>query len=69
MYHDTQTRTKTEKRMVRLVHLPTKLSQVNLHSTHPVVLPHFVVVKQGDVNEVVKLLIPASNRLQPFVWV
>ena len=55
--------------MVRLVHLPTKLSQVNLHSTHPVVLPHFVVVKQGDVNEVVKLLIPASNRLQPFVWV
>ena len=49
--------------MVRLVHLPTKLPQVNLHSTHPVVLPHLVVVKQGNVNEVVKLLVPVSSGL------
>ena len=42
--------------------LPTKLPQVDFHSAHPVVLPHLVVVKQGNVNEVVKLLIPASSR-------
>ena len=52
-------------------HLPTKLPQVDFHSTHPVVLPHLVVVKQGNVNEVVKLLVPVSSSglLQPDICV
>ena len=41
--------------------LPTELPQVDFHSAHPVVLPHLVVVKQGNVNEVVKLLVPSSR--------
>ena len=55
--------------MVRLVHLPTKLPQVDLQSTHPVVLPHLIVVKQGDIDEVVKLLVPLSGRFQPSIRV
>lgn len=65
----TKTSTENERITVRLGrHLSTKLPQVDLHSTHPVVLPHLVMVKQGNVDEVIKLLIPASSRLlQPNV--
>ena len=41
--------------------LPTELPQVNFHSAHPVVLPNLIVVKQGNVNEVVELLVPSSR--------
>ena len=42
--------------------LPTELPQVDFPPAHPVVLPHLVVVKQGNVNEVVELLVPSSSR-------
>ena len=43
-----------------VTHLPGQLSQIDLHATHPVVLPTNVVVEQSDVDEVVQLLVPVE---------
>ena len=45
--------------------LPTELPQVDFHPAHPVVLPTHVVIKQSDVDEVVKLLVPIEIKGLP----